>query len=89
MSNFQEYKCPSCSIWEIGDIIENNNLKCSNCGYIGTIKEFEAKRYHCYAQIIVVVIAFNEEDAKKEFDILREDDFDHYFNKLIKIVEAN
>ena len=88
MSKFQEYKCPKCSIWEIGDIIENNGIKCSNCGYIGTIKEFEAKRYHFYAQVIVVVIAFNEKDAKKEFELLK-DDFVPYFDKLIKIVEAN
>lgn len=88
MSKFQEYKCPNCSIWEIGDSIENNNIKCSNCGYIGTEKEFEAKRYHFYTQVIVAVIAFNKKDAKKEFELLKED-FVPYFDKIIKIVEAN
>lgn len=89
MDKIQEYKCPNCSIWEIGNPIENNEIKCTNCGYIGTIQEFEAKRYHCYAQILVDVIAFNEEDAKKEFDILRKEDFDLWFDELIKIEEDN
>ncbi len=88
MPNSQEYKCPKCFLWDFGFPITNGRMECNGCGYIGNLKEFEAKRYHCYAQITVAVIAFNEEDAKKEFDILRKDDFDSYFDKLIKIIEA-
>ena len=75
-------------MWDDGFPIEEEKIKCSKCSYIGSIKEFKAKRYHCYAQILVDVIAFNEEDAKKEFHILREDDFDLWFDKLIKIEES-
>jgi len=79
----KEYKCPKCSIWEIGDPKGNDNFKCSNCGYIGTEKSFEAKRYHFHVQSIVDVIAFNDEDAKKEFELLKED-YVPYLDKIIK-----
>lgn len=79
----KEYKCPKCSIWEIGVPKGNGNFKCEECGYIGTEKSFEAKRYHFYVQIIVVVIAFNDDDAKKEFELYKED-FEPYFDKIIK-----
>lgn len=92
MPNTQEYKCPKCGMWDDGFPITNGKMECDGCGYIGKLKEFEAKRYHCYAQIIIDVIAFNEEDAKKEFGYIKKDDdvdLESCFDKLIKIMEAN
>jgi len=88
MVKIQEYKCPKCSIWEIGDRIENKQIKCTNCGYIGAESEFEAKRYHFYVQSIIDVIAFNNEDAESEFESMKKD-FVPYFDKIIKIEEVN
>ena len=72
--------------------IENDKIKCINCSYEGNLKEFKAKRYNCYAQIIVNIIAFDEKDAEGEFEILRKEDFDLYFDssqeiKLIEVLE--
>jgi len=76
-------------MWDDGFPIKENKIECSNCGYIGKLKEFEAKSYLCYVQAIVRVIAFDEKDAKKEFDIIEEEDLEPYFDKLIKIEEDN
>ena len=92
MSKFQEYKCPKCLVWDDGFPIKDGKMNCNCCNYWGKLKEFEAKRYNCYVQIIIAVIAFNEEDAKKEFDIIVKDnvlDLESCFDKLIKIEEAN
>ena len=92
MSKFQEYKCPKCLVWDDGFPIKDGKMNCNCCNYWGKLKEFEAKRYFCYAQVIVVVIGFNKEDAKKEFDIIIKEgsvDLESSFDKLIKIVEAN
>lgn len=83
-----EYKCPKCKVWEIGNLIENNKMKCLNCGYIGIEKDFKAKSYLFYTQSIIRVIAFNDEDAKNEFESMKED-FVPYFDEIIKIEEGD
>lgn len=85
MSEFPEYKCPKCFMWDDGFPIEDKKIKCSNCNYLGTIDEFKAKSYNFYVQSIIRVIAFDKEDAKKELESFMEDL--PYFDKLIKIVE--
>ena len=78
-------------VWDDVFPIVKGTMECNCCGHLGKLKEFEAKRYSCYVQIIVSVIAFNEEDAKKEFDFILEDnddvDLESCFDKLIKIEE--
>lgn len=85
MSKIQEYKCPKCFYWDDGFPIEKKRIECNGCGYIGDLKEFEAKSYNFYVQSIIRVIAFDKEDTKKELESFMEDL--PYFDKLIKIVE--
>lgn len=82
-----EYKCPECSMWDNGFLKEGDKMRCSECDYLGTVKEFTAKKYNFHVQSIVKIVAFDENDAKEEFELFKED-FEPYFHKVIKIEEV-
>lgn len=84
---YQEYKCPKCLGWDDGFPKTIEGLKCNWCGYIGKLKEFEAKSYHLHIQSILRVIAFDEKDAKKELEKGGFMEEFPYFDKIIKIEE--
>ena len=79
---FEMYKCPKCRI------IDVEPGYCDNCGHKGEVGEFKAKGYIGTFKVELYVVAYNEEDAKKELNETKTlYGIDHLNHELIEIKE--
>jgi hypothetical protein len=80
----KEYKCPECNIWDAPNI----DGICENCGYKGNIDEFKAKAYTVHIKIGILIIAYNEDDVKKEVEDFGDlDSIEQYKYEILDIKE--